>query len=229
MIWGIGDLHFDHTKDKSMDIFGGNWINHEEKIIEDWISRVSDDDIVLVAGDISWALKIEDAKSDLTRIDELPGEKYFIKGNHDYWWASLNKLNSLGLKTINFIQNNHFINGSVAIFGTRAWLPRDADNFTPEDEKIFKRELMRLENSLKSYTNEDESITKIVMIHFPPFSSNGKPNEFVALMEKYNVDNCVYGHLHGDGHVFVKEGTFNNMDIKCVSSDFLDFKLKKIL
>lgn len=228
MIWGIADLHFDHTKDKAMDIFGENWVDHENKIIKDWNSKVSDGDVVLVAGDISWALKLEDSIEDLKKIDELPGDKFFIKGNHDYWWNSLNKLKGIGLERINFIQNNHFVKDNYAIFGTRGWIPRDSDNFTADDEKIFKRELGRLENSLKGFVPVSQDEIKVVMLHFPPFDSKGRPNEFIDLMGIYNVDICIYGHLHGEGHTFVKEGIYNNIDIKCVSSDFLDFSLAKI-
>lgn len=228
MIWAISDLHFDHTAEKSMDIFGENWVNHEQKIIEDWESKVTDEDIVLIPGDTSWGLKINDSILDLNRIDSLPGEKFLIRGNHDYWWSSLNKLNNLNFKTLNFIQNNHFVSGSNVIFGTRGWLPRDADNFTIEDEKIFKRELLRLEHSLKSYKDINNDVTKIVMIHFPPFNSRGEPNEFLKIMSDFDIDICVYGHLHGDGHNFVKEGNYYNIEVNCVASDFLNFSLLKI-
>lgn len=227
MIWAIGDLHFDKTKSKVMDIFGENWKNHEDKIIDSWKKNVKEDDLVLVVGDISWALKTKDSLEDLKRIDKLPGKKCFIKGNHDYWWSTKSKLNSLGLDTIHFIFNDAFIYKDYIIAGSRGWLPRDAENFTDEDEKIFQRELLRLEASFNYYSNKEDK-TLICIIHYPPFTSKKNPNEFLKLMEKYSVKFCRYGHLHGEGHDYVTEGNYLGIDIKCVSSDYVDFKLQKL-
>ncbi len=137
MIYGIGDLHFDYSKRKPMDIFGDNWIDHEEQIIDNWLDRVKDEDLVLLPGDISWALKLEEAYYDLKRIDNLPGEKVFVKGNHDYWWQSLNKMNNLGLKSIFFIQNTSYIYKDISISGTRGWISRDNEVFEESDERIL--------------------------------------------------------------------------------------------
>ncbi|NLW41720.1 MAG: serine/threonine protein phosphatase [Tissierellia bacterium] len=228
MIWSIGDLHFDHTKSKSMDVFGENWINHEEKIIESWKNNVSPEDLVLIPGDISWALKLEDSIEDLKKIDNLPGTKCFIKGNHDYWWGTKTKLEALGFKSIRYIYNDHVEFGNYIISGTRGWYSRDSEIFTEDDEKIFNRELNRLKLSLDSFKEDMKGKKRIVMIHYPPFNCARNPNEFLDLMIEYNVDTCVYGHLHGEGHNFAIEGNFSGVKLLCVSSDYLGFKLKSI-
>lgn len=225
MIYGIGDLHLDHTKDKSMDIFGENWIDHEEKIFDNWKANIKEDDLILLPGDISWALKPDEAYEDLRRIDEMPGIKIMIKGNHDYWWQSLNKIRNFNFKSIVFLQNDGYKYNDIGIFGTRGWNPRDTDGFTEQDEKVFLRELNRLELSLNYIEDVDK---KIVILHYPPFNIDSSPNEFVDLMFKYNVDICLYGHLHAEGHKYIIEGNINNIEFYCVSSDYIDFKLKKI-
>lgn len=224
MIYGIGDLHFDYSKEKAMDIFGDNWIDHEERIIEDWKRKVMDEDLVLIPGDISWALKLEDAYFDLKRIDELPGKKVFIKGNHDYWWQSLNKMSNLDLDSLFFIQNNAYNYKDIGIGGSRGWRSRDCESFEESDEKIFKRELLRLRNSLSSI--DKNARFKIAMIHYPPFNMDLNPNEFVDIMKEFNIDLCLYAHLHAEGHKYVVEGEIDGIDFKCVSSDYLKFELK---
>ncbi len=225
MLYGIGDLHLDYSKEKPMDVFGENWIDHEEKIFEDWMKKVKEEDLVLLPGDISWALKLEDAYKDLRQIDSLPGKKLMIRGNHDYWWKGPKKLEELGFETIEFIQNNSYRYGDIGIYGTRGWSPRDSEDFTDKDEKIFLRELMRLELSLNSLKDVDK---KIVMIHYPPFNIDKTPNEFVDLMIEHHVDICLYGHLHAEGHRFIREGKIAGIDFHCLSSDYIDFNLKKI-
>ncbi len=225
MIFAIGDLHFDSTGKKPMDIFGDNWINHEEEIMDNWRNLVGENDLVLLPGDISWALKIEEAYDDLVRIDALPGRKIMIKGNHDYWWDSLKKINDLDLKTIDFIQNNSFIYEDVGIAGTRGWSPIDIYN-DKRNIKIYNRELNRLRLSLESM--EDNVAKKIVIIHYPPFDGSLKPNDFVDIMKEYNVDICLYGHLHAEGHKYAVEGIIDGIEFHCISSDFIDFIPKKI-
>ena len=225
MIWALGDLHFDPIGDKPMDIFGGSWEQHEEKIINYWKDVVNDDDIILLPGDISWGLKLSEAVTDLEKIDKLPGTKIITKGNHDYWWSSLNKMNNLGFKTIKFLNNNSHIYNDIAIIGTRGWMPRDAYGFAENDEKIYLREVNRLRNSLetcKEYTK------KIAMIHYPPFNQDFTVNDFSKLLTEYNVDICIYGHLHGDGHQYIIEGVIDNVEYICVASDFVDFKVQKL-
>ena len=228
MIWAISDLHFDHTKNKSMDIFGDNWKNHQKKIEEDWKSKVKENDTVLIAGDISWGMRIKDAVPDLELISSFPGNKILIRGNHDYWWGGIKKLNELNLKKVKFLQISSIELEDAVIFGTRGWACRDCEEFTESDEKIFKRELIRLELSFKSCENSSDK-KRICMIHYPPFNSDQTPNEFFELMKKYKVDICIYGHLHGDGHKFALEGNIDGIKTYCTASDYLNFELVKIL
>ncbi|MDY0236222.1 MAG: metallophosphoesterase [Gudongella sp.] len=227
MIYAIGDLHFDSSEQKPMDIFGDNWIGHKDKIVEDWKTRVKDNDMVLVPGDISWALKLNEAIPDLELIDSLPGKKIFIKGNHDYWWEGISRLKALKLNSIVFLRNNSFIYKGIAIVGTRGWTSRDSDGFDESDEKIFKREILRLEASISSI--ETKVVKKIAMLHYPPFNNKLQPNEFVEVLREYNVDTCIYGHLHAEGHKYSVEGEVCGIDFHLVASDYLDFKLKLLV
>lgn len=226
-IFAIGDLHFDSKKEKPMNIFGDNWINHEEKIINNWKDTVKDDDLVLVPGDISWAAKLADAKIDLSRIDELPGLKIIGKGNHDYWWATANKLDNLNLKTIKFLKNNSYEFDDFIICGTRGWDTIEDYSTEISNSKIFNRELIRLKISLD--INFSSKKYKIAMLHYPPFNSEGYTNEFFSMMKEYDVDMCLYGHLHGEeGHKNVREGIIDDIILHCVSSDYLNFNLKRV-
>lgn len=227
MIYGIGDLHFDYSKNKPMDIFGDNWIDHEEQIINNWKNVVKDEDLVLIPGDISWALRLNQAYFDLKRIHELPGKKVFIKGNHDYWWQSLNKLKALDFDSLEFIQNTAFQFNDFLISGTRGWISRDNDSFTEEDDKIYKRELLRLRMSLSNIADNNKK--RIVMLHYPPFNMDLSPNEFVFVMKEFDVDTCIYGHLHSEGHKYAVEGNIEGIDFYCVSSDYINFSPKKII
>lgn len=225
-IFAIGDLHLDNTQEKPMNIFGDNWINHEQKIIDSWTKTVSDEDLVLIPGDISWALKLEEAKKDLKTINSLPGKKILIRGNHDYWWATKSKLNSLNLKSLEFLVNDYYIYDKVIICGVRGWDTYDIDSDI-DSKKIYNRELMRFEMSLS--ITKDINKYKIAMLHFPPFNIDKSPNGFVEIMKKYNIDTCIYGHLHGsEGHKLVREGCIEGINFVCASSDYLNFELKQI-
>ena len=227
-IFAIADLHFDFKKEKPMNVFGDNWENHEEKIIENWKDTVAQDDLVLIPGDISWALKLKDAIEDLMKIENLPGIKIIGKGNHDYWWSTSSKLDKLNLKTIKFLKNNCYKFNDVVVCGTRGWDTMEEHSEEISNEKIFLRELNRLKISIESAKKAGGEI--VVMLHYPPFDSDGLPNEFFDLMKEYYADICVYGHLHGeDGHKNIREGIIDNIMVHCVSSDYMDFKLKRIL
>lgn len=226
-VYGIADLHLDSIGDKPMDIFGDNWVNHQGKIFNNWKDIVSVNDIVLIAGDVSWALRLSEAYIDLKKIDELPGHKVISRGNHDYWWSTKSKLEGLDLKTIHFLHNDSYVYDSIVICGTRGWAPKDSDEFDSHDEKIFAREVNRLDLSLSSI--KDSMLEKIVMIHYPPFNTENKsPNEFADIMKKHNVTKCIYGHLHGEGHKFAVEGDVEGIDFHCISSDYINFIPKKI-
>ncbi|MGO4987988.1 metallophosphoesterase [Gallicola sp. Sow4_E12] len=219
MIYSISDLHLDYTKKKTMELFGSSWSNYEERIFLNWENIIQNEDLVLVPGDITWAMNEKEAAVDLNRIDRLPGKKILLKGNHDYWWNSLKKLNELNLSTISFLQNNSFEHSGYSIAGTRGWIDKSHKDFIDKDVKIFERELLRLELSLQS----TKGGKIICMLHYPPFSEERIPNEFGKIMEKYNVQKCIYGHLHGDGLQNVQEGTYNGIEYVCTSSDYLEF------
>lgn len=222
-IYAIGDLHLSFTQDKPMDIFGANWTNHVEKIQTNWIARVRDNDLVLLAGDHSWAMKLEEAIPDLEFIGSLPGTKILIKGNHDLWWQSLSKVKKIAPDGILLLQNNHFVAENMCICGTRGWICPSDDDFDSHDYKIYRRELLRLESSLKSakQNNPDQDI--IVMLHYPPFDNKKQPSGFVKLMEEYKVKTCVYGHLHGNVHQYAVNGTINGISYHLVACDYLNF------
>lgn len=225
MIYAIGDLHLDYTEEKSMEVFGKSWLNYQEKIFSNWNKIVNSDDTVLIVGDISWAMNIEDAYIDLKKIDDLNGNKIMLKGNHDYWWSSLKKLNELDLKSIKFLQNNSFFVEGYDICGTRGWISRDNSEFTEHDEKIFKRELQRLKNSLDSSKTNNK---KIVILHYPPLNSDKSLNEFFGICKEYQVECVLYGHLHGPGHKQIFEGIVDGIEIKCVAGDYINFLPERI-
>lgn len=228
-IFGISDLHLDSKKEKPMDVFGKNWENHDLRIFEDWHQKVNQNDIVLMPGDISWAISLKEAELDLRTIDHLPGRKVISKGNHDYWWTSLTKMKAFELDSIFFLHNNCFQSDDFVVYGTRGWLTQDGDDFRVEDNKIVKRELIRMNNSFKSEISYDSKL-KIAMLHFSPFDSKGELNVFGELICKQNIDICLYGHLHGkDGHRNVKEGLVEKTRFICVAADYVDFKLKEIV
>ncbi|MDD7363097.1 MAG: metallophosphoesterase [Peptoniphilus sp.] len=231
MIWAIGDLHLDHKKEKPMSVFGKAWEDHENKIFDAWNRRVKADDHVLVVGDISWALKLEEGVEDLKRLDDLPGRKILIKGNHDYWWSSLNKLNQLGLRSIDFLHNTGIVLDDIAVCGSRGWTDIDSNGFDEKDEKIYKRELNRLQLSIDDMNAKCEGKdirARIAMLHYPPFSSKGEPNDFADILRDAKIDYCVYGHLHSYGHKFIVEGDYGGVEYRCVSSDYVNFTPQEI-
>lgn len=224
MIYAIGDLHLDYTKKKSMDVFGNNWENYEEKIFKNLV-QLNEDDIILIPGDISWAMQLDEAFVDLKRIDEMPGKKILTRGNHDYWWSGISKLRNLDLKSILFIQNDSLDIDKVNICGSRGWLDPTNKEATEKDKKIFQREILRINMSLESVKNNNDIV---MMLHYPPFDINKKPNELFNCLKKFNVTDLVYGHLHGYGHTNVVEGLIDGINVHCVSSDYINFKAKKI-
>ena len=222
MIYAISDLHLDVTKEKDMNVFGDTWMDYEKKIFENWKSLVKEDDLVLVPGDISWAMNLEEAYEDLIRIDELPGRKILLKGNHDYWWQSLNKINKVGFKSLEFLQNNSFIHEKTLIVGTRGWADPTSSEFKEADRKVFERELLRMDLSIKD--NEEEFEDIIAIMHYPPFTREKEPNEFEEIFIDNKVSKVIYGHLHGKGLENVVEGRINGIDYYCASADHIDFR-----
>ena len=226
-LYAISDLHLALNVHKPMDIFGERWLNHDEKIMENWIKKITDEDTVLIAGDISWSMKAEDSKADLDWIDSLPGKKIISKGNHDYWWSSISKLNAM-YENMKFIQNNFYTYNDYAICGTRGWVSPDSDKFTEKDAKIYAREAIRLRLSLESAKKLGYSKI-IVMIHYPPFNEGDDESEFMKIFKEYNVEKVIYGHLHGPGRFKAKTGLINDIEYIMTSCDFIDFDPVKIL
>lgn len=226
-IFAISDLHLALSIDKPMDIFGDRWSNYMEKLKIAWEETVSAEDYVIIPGDISWATYLEQACEDFRFIEALPGKKIISKGNHDYWWTTLNKLEHFIIEnnysTISFLHNNSFALGSTLLCGTRGWkCPGEAD-FTSEDRKIYERELQRLELSLKSAVKSGVGDI-IAALHYPPFNSRKEPSGFVEIMLKYNVKKCIYGHLHGEGWKNAFVGNNSGIEFRLVSADYLSFK-----
>lgn len=223
-LFAIADLHFSYSVDKPMDIFGSRWDNHSEQICSAWNQTVAPEDAVLVPGDISWGMYLEEAASDLEALGRLPGKKFILRGNHDYWWSSLTKVISAVDPSIIPVQNNSAILNNTRICGTRGW-NCPSKQTGPEDHKIYERELVRLELSLKSAKDTPE---KIAMLHFPPFDEYKNPTGFTRLLEQYGVSRAVYGHLHGKSCAGAFEGVYNGIEYTLVSSDHLGFTPKLI-
>lgn len=225
-IFAISDLHLNSVTDKPMDIFGETWKGHWEKIVADWNRKVSDEDVVLIAGDISWGMKISEAEPDLQAINAQKGRKIIIKGNHDYWWVTLSKIQNLKLDTITFLQNNAIAIGDYVFCGTRGWTVDDRENMTEENRRIFDRETIRLELSLKNAVEIAEGREIIGMMHYPPFNAGFESSPFTDLFERYNVKRVVYGHLHGKQAKNSYERVYiHNVDYFLTSCDFLHNQL----
>ena len=232
-IFVIADLHLSFKNPKPMNIFGENWDEHENKIKEGWMKKVKPEDLVILPGDFSWAMDLEDTYLDFKYLNELPGKKLLLKGNHDYWWTTLKKMREFlevnNFNNIDFIYNNSYCFEDYIIAGTRGWSLVDLNG----SQKILNRELIRLELSLQEGIQkygEDKEI--LVFMHYPPITnavlaSVGEA-KFVELMRKYNVKMCMYGHLHSRSHKDAIEGNVSGIEFKLVSADYLDFKLIEI-
>ncbi|MDO4833774.1 MAG: metallophosphoesterase [Bacillota bacterium] len=226
-IFAIGDLHLSMAPDneKPMDVFGDRWFNHAERIGKNWQARVTDRDTVVVAGDVSWGLKLEEAAYDLDWIDRLPGCKVILKGNHDLWWSGITRLNSM-YDSITFLQNGSFEAEGVYICGSRGWITPDDGDFRTSDEKIYRRELLRLEASLASAPKEAE---KIGFLHFPPAAGPGFFSGFMQKFEAFAVKEVYYGHIHGmEGFRNAIQGSFHGINYRLISADYLNCEPLKI-
>jgi len=222
-LYAIADLHLANAvSDKSMDVFGKQWTDHQKKIEENWREMVTDHDVVLIPGDISWAMKLEDAIADLNWIHSLPGKKLLIRGNHDFWWGSIGKVRRALPESIRAIQNDCYDCGDYVVTGTRGWITADNTGFTKEDEKIYSRELIRMRLGLDEAKKKNKSI--ILMMHFPPYSEKGFENGFIELIENYGVKRVCYGHLHGKSVYKGFNGMRNGVEYTLVSSDAIQFK-----
>ena len=196
-IFAISDLHLSFSTDKPMEIFGKAWENYVEIVAENWKAKVGEDDAVLLAGDLSWAMKLEDALADINFIGGLPGHKVIIKGNHDFWWNSISRLREALPPKFFAIQNDSIRIGDFLICGTRGWTVPEAEA-QEEDKKIYAREVLRLKLSLEHMRAQRKEGDKVIcMMHFPPFNSRREPSEFTELIYENKVDCVIYGHLHG--------------------------------
>ena len=232
-IYVIADLHLSFSQNKPMDIFGNNWENHAEKIRNNWIKKVKQDDYVILPGDFSWATYIEDTKLDFSYLNSLPGRKILLKGNHDYWWTTLASMRKFvkdnNFENIDFLYNNSYLVEDKIIVGTRGWNILDSE----DDKKMIKRETARLELSIKDGIQKHGSEKEIIaFLHYPPITQNNlnklENREFINMLKKYNIKRCYYGHLHGQSHKDAVTGIIDGIEYKLISADYLNFDLQLI-
>lgn len=231
-LFAIADLHFAFSVDKPMDIFGEQWKNHSQRIIENWRETVTAADTVLLPGDLSWGMRIEDAAADLDVIYGLPGRKLLLGGNHDYWWKSSSKLEAR-YPGMRFLKNNfdRYFDGERewAICGSRGWLCPNDTRFTEQDKKIYEREQVRLRLSLDA-AMRDGAERILLMMHFPPMNDRQEDSAFTELFREYPIEKVVYGHLHGAAsHAAAFEGERYGIIYTLVAADYLDFCPRRIL
>lgn len=221
-LYAIGDLHLCLGAPKPMDIFGGAWVGYMDKLKEG-MSCITENDTTVLLGDLSWALGLEEAQADFAWIDQIPGRKIILKGNHDYWWSTASKFYKFceghGFSNQYILNNNHYEYEGYAICGTRGWFFEEERSGT-HDEKVFKRELIRLEASLKSAGD----LPQMVFLHYPPRYKGYECKEILELLSAYDVRRCFYGHLHGHSHNLAMEGQWDGVDFRLVSADKLNFK-----
>ena len=226
-LYAIGDLHLCLGSPKPMDIFGGAWVGYMQKLL-DGISVIQPEDTTILLGDLSWALDMESAKDDFAWINQIPGRKIILKGNHDYWWSTATKFykfckdNQFSDQYI--LNNNHYEYDGWAICGTRGWFFEE-ERSGSHDEKVFNRELIRLEASLQSAGD----LPKMVFLHYPPRYKGYECQEILDLLKRYGVRKCYYGHLHGASHGLAIEGLWDGIEFKLVAADRLNFQPHRIL
>ena len=234
-IYVIGDLHLPFGEDKPMDIFGEKWQGYTEKLKEDWKNKVKPEDTVILAGDFSWATYLKNTYKDFEYINNLPGRKILLKGNHDYWWTTIKSMKQYleenKFQNIEFLHNNSFCIENRIIVGTRGWALLDTEN----SSKMIKRESLRLELLIKDAIQKyGEDKERICIMHYPPLTKIKMKNEytydseFLDVMKKYNIKKCYYGHLHGNSHKDAVEGRIEGIEFYLISGDYLEFNLKLI-
>ena len=226
-LYAIGDLHLSLGAPKPMDVFGGAWVGYMDKLKEG-MSVIGPEDTTILLGDLSWAMDLNHAGADFAWINEIPGRKIILKGNHDYWWSTASKFYKFceqqGFENMLILNNNCYEYEDWAICGTRGWFFEE-ERHGAHDEKVFKRELIRLETSLKAAGEKE----KMVFLHYPPRYKGYTCHEILELLEKYQVRRCFYGHLHSGSHKLAVEGTWDGVEFRLVSSDYLDFKPCRII
>ena len=221
-LYAIGDLHLCLGAPKPMDVFGGAWVGYMDKLKEG-LSVLQPEDTLVLLGDLSWALDLQQAKEDFSWINQIPGKKIILKGNHDYWWSTAGKFYKFcgenGFEDLWILNNNCYQYQDWAICGTRGWFFEE-ERSGEHDEKVFKRELIRLETSLKSAGD----LQKMVFLHYPPKYKGYECGEILELLKRYHVRRCFYGHLHGPSHGLAMEGLWDGIEYRLVASDKLNFK-----
>ena len=227
-IFAIGDLHLSlSVENKAMDVFGPGWANHIQRLREGWQDTVGEGDLVLIPGDISWALRLEEAEADLAFIHSLKGTKILLRGNHDYWWTGYTRIQRILPPSVLAVQNNALVWGDAVVGGTRGWnTPMNPDFSESKDRKIFQREKLRLGLSLQAMSAQGGRL-KLFMLHYPPFNEKGEPTDFADLLTGH-ADHCVYGHLHGRSCLGGFEGTYGGTAYTLVSADHLRFVPKLV-
>ena len=226
-LYAIGDLHLCLGAPKPMDIFGGAWVGYMDKLKEG-VAHITEEDTTILLGDLSWALDLPSAAQDFAWINEIPGRKIILKGNHDYWWSTAAKFNKFcaehGFENMHLLNNNCFEYGDWAICGTRGWFFEE-ERHGAHDEKVFKRELCRLEASLKAAGDRN----KMVFLHYPPRYKGYECREILDLFEQYGVRRCYYGHLHGGSHRLAMEGLWDSVEFHLVAADYIGFKPQTVI
>jgi hypothetical protein len=223
-VFAIGDLHLEGGTGKTMERFGEQWRDHDRRIFEGWEREGRDDDLLLIVGDSSWAMKLEEAMGDLDRIGRMKGRKVMIKGNHDYWWASQAKMRRALHASIEILQASSVIINRVAIAGTRGWVCPNDSFFEEQDEKIYLREVRRLKLALESLRSRKAEYDRlIVALHYPPTNRQHETSGFTELIDEHGADVCVYGHLHGEDIKSGLTGLRGRARYQLVSADSVDF------
>ena len=226
-LYAIGDLHLCLGAPKPMDIFGGAWVGYMDKLKEG-MSCITEADTTVLLGDLSWALDLDGAAADFAWINAIPGRKIILKGNHDYWWSTVAKFQKFcqqnGFENIHLLNNNAFEYEGISICGTRGWFFEE-ERSGQHDEKVFKRELLRLEASLKAAGDRQ----KLVFLHYPPRYKGYECPEILALLERYEVRQCFYGHLHGGSHKLAMEGQWDGVTFRLVAADYIGFTPVKVI
>ncbi len=219
-LYTMADLHLSFSTEKPMDIFGERWKDHPEKIAKRW--SLTDEDTIVLPGDFSWAINFDQLKEDMAFLHQLPGTKILSKGNHDYWWETMAKLNKFiaDYPSVHFLHNNSYTVGDVSICGTRGWTLEPSD----EDEKVLNREVGRLKTSLQSAEKEP-----IVFLHYPPLFGELRCDPILNVLKEYGVKECYYGHLHGGGaSSLAVQGEVDGIHFRLIAADHLDFSPLKI-
>ncbi len=226
-LYAIGDLHLSLGGEKPMHVFGEQWRDHDQKLKEGF-ARVGPEDLTVLCGDLSWGMSLQEAEEDFRFINELPGKKIILKGNHDYWWSTANKAYTFfrekGFDSLQILHNNSYLYGDWALCGTRGWFYEE-ETGGEHDEKIMRREVLRLEASLKSAGERE----KLVFLHYPPIYQKYRCEEILALLERYRVRLCCYGHIHGKGCRTAFNGWVGCTRFQLLSADAVDFTPVKLL